>query len=255
MFFKKKKRENESILELDMERIPGHIAIIMDGNGRWAKEKGMPRVAGHKAGVETIRTIVKASDKLGVKVLTVYAFSTENWSRPLEEVNALMDLLVVYLNNEVKELHENNVKINAIGNLNGLPDKAHKKLLESMAKTGDNTGLILNLALNYGGRHEITNGVKKIAEKVKNGELDVENIDEALIGNHLYTAGLPDPDLMIRTSGELRLSNYLLWQLAYSEFYFTDLYWPDFDESALKEAIWVYQNRDRRFGGIKEKKS
>lgn len=251
-FNKKKKNETKKILELiDKNNIPKHIAIIMDGNGRWAKQRNLPRTFGHKAGVETIREIVKASSELGVKYLTLYAFSTENWKRPSDEVNALMNLLVEYLRSEVQELHENNVVVNSIGDISKLPLICQEELKNAYQKTKDNTGLVLNLALNYGGRDEIKNAVIKIAELIKENKIDIEDINEELISSNLYTANMPDPDLLIRPSGEYRLSNFLLWQVAYTEFWYSNIYWPDFNREHLYKAIYDYQNRDRRFGGIK----
>jgi undecaprenyl diphosphate synthase len=251
-FNKKKKNESKNFLEMiDKNKIPMHIAIIMDGNGRWAKQRNLPRTFGHKAGVETIREIVKASSELGVKYLTLYAFSTENWKRPSDEVNALMNLLVEYLRSEVQELHENNVVVNSIGDISKLPLVCQEELKNAYEKTKDNTGLVLNLALNYGGRDEIKNAVIRIAELIKENKIDIEDINEELISSNLYTANMPDPDLLIRPSGEYRLSNFLLWQVAYTEFWYSNIYWPDFNREHLYKAIYDYQNRDRRFGGIK----
>ncbi|WP_430882757.1 isoprenyl transferase [Fusibacter sp. JL216-2] len=230
--------------------IPQHIAIIMDGNGRWAKKRNLPRVAGHKAGVETLRDVIERGGDLGVKHMTFYAFSTENWKRPEDEVKGLMNLLVAYLKSETKKLHENNIKINVIGDTSRLPKLAQNELKKSIDLTANNTSMTVHIALNYGARDEIVRAVKRISTDVKNGQLDVENIDDALISNNLYTAGTPDPDLMIRTSGEVRLSNFLLWQFAYTEFVFTDMYWPDFNGDALENAIEEYQNRHRRFGKL-----
>jgi len=251
-FKKNKNQEIENYLNLiDKNRIPQHIAIIMDGNGRWAKKRNMPRTFGHRAGVETIREIVKASSEIGVKYLTLYAFSTENWKRPSDEVNALMNLLVEYLRNEVEELHKNNVIINTIGDISKLPQVCQDELKAAFEKTKNNTGLTLNLALNYGSRDEIIRATKKIAEMVKNNEIKLEDIDEKLISSCLYTSDMPDPDLLIRPSGEYRISNFLLWQIAYSEFWFSHIFWPDFKRNDLYKAIYDYQKRDRRFGGIK----
>jgi len=230
--------------------VPEHIAIIMDGNGRWAKKRNLPRLAGHKAGVEALRSVIKRGGDIGVKHMTFYAFSTENWKRPEDEVLGLMNLLVAYLKSETKKLHENNIKINVIGDTSRLPKLAQKELNKSMELTAGNTSLTVHIALNYGSRDEIVHAVKSISEQVKNGELEVSDIDETLVTQKLYTSDVPDPDLMIRTSGEIRLSNFLLWQLAYSEFYFTDMYWPDFDGDALEDAIETYQNRHRRFGKL-----
>lgn len=230
--------------------IPAHIAIIMDGNGRWAKKRFMPRLFGHKYGVETVRTVVKHCNNIGVKYLTLYAFSTENWNRPTDEVNGLMDLLVTYLRSELDELHENGVKVNFIGYLEDMPSQAKAEMQRSMEKTASNQGLTLNLALNYGGRDEIRRGVQAIAQQVKLGNLNPEDITDEVISNNLYTAGQSDPDLIIRTSGEIRVSNFLLWQLAYSEFYFTEVLWPDFNEKELDKAIEVYNQRNRRYGKV-----
>ncbi|MCX7695617.1 MAG: isoprenyl transferase [Caloramator sp.] len=251
-FNKKKKNESKNFLDLiDKNNIPKHIAIIMDGNGRWAKQRNLPRTFGHKAGVETIREIVKACSEIGVKYLTLYAFSTENWKRPSDEVNALMNLLVEYLRSEVQELHKNNVVVNSIGDISKLPLICQEELRNAYEKTKENTGLVLNLALNYGGRDEIKNAVAKIAQLVKENKLQIEDINEEIISNNLYTANMPDPDLLIRPSGEYRLSNFLLWQVAYTEFWYSNIYWPDFNREHLYKAIYDYQNRDRRFGAIK----
>ena len=250
MFFKKKVNKNEqSILEkIDKDKLPKHIGIIMDGNGRWAKERNLPRTMGHRAGVETLKVIVRKASDIGIKYLTLYAFSTENWKRPAEEINALMSLLVEYLGSELNELHKNNVIVNSIGDISKLPLPCQKILYESKKKTKNNTGLTLNLALNYGSRDEIIKAVKEISSEVKSGNISIDDIDEKTIENHLYTKGMPDPDLIIRPSGELRISNFLLWQMAYSELYFSNIYWPDFKPEDLYKAIYDYQNRDRRFG-------
>ncbi|WP_270839308.1 isoprenyl transferase [Peptacetobacter hiranonis] len=237
--------------DIDLENMPTHIAIIMDGNGRWAKSRFLPRTAGHKAGVETIRKVVKEADRLGIQYLTLYAFSTENWKRPKLEVDALMNLLVTYLRNEIDELHKNNVKLTAVGDFEKLPEACVKELHSAMDKTKDNTGVHLNLALNYGGRNDIREAVVEIAKEYKEGKISLEDITEERIKKHLSTGEIPDPDLVIRTSGEQRLSNFLLWDIAYSEFYYTDIHWPDFDGEALEKAIYAYQKRDRRFGGVK----
>ncbi len=240
---------------LDRDRIPKHVAIIMDGNGRWAKQKGVPRVAGHNAGMKAMKKIVDHSDKLGIKYLTVYAFSTENWKRSVEEVSGIFGLLVKYVNSELKELIANNVKVTVFGDYSMIPEDAKRSLEKTLEKTQNNTGLQFNIALNYGGRDEIKRAVCAIAEKVKAGEMEPEDITEDVIGQHLYTGVLnhncPDPEVMIRTSGEIRLSNYLLWQTAYSEFVFTDVLWPDFTPEEYEKAIAEYQSRDRRFGGRK----
>ena len=230
--------------------VPEHIALIMDGNGRWAKKRNLPRLAGHKAGVEALRSVIERGGDLGVKHMTFYAFSTENWKRPEDEVVGLMNLLVAYLKSETKKLNENNIKINVIGDTTRLPKLAQKELKKSMDLTKNNDSLTVHIALNYGSRNEILHAVKNISENVKNGNVKIEEISEDTITENLYTAGVPDPDLMIRTSGEVRLSNFLLWQLAYSEFIFTDMYWPDFDGDALEAAIDEYHNRHRRFGKL-----
>ncbi|MBU5482775.1 isoprenyl transferase [Clostridium sp. MSJ-11] len=250
-FFTKKNNVKDSNQLIDMNNIPKHIGIIMDGNGRWAKEKKLPRSMGHKAGVETIREIVKECNRIGVKYLTLYAFSTENWKRPTEEVNALMKLLVEYLSKEIDELHRNNVIVNSIGDINKLPQICIDKLNGAYNKTKNNDGLILNLALNYGGRDEILRGMKLLYKDVQRGKIKIENIDENIFSRYLYTNGIPDPDLIIRPSGEQRLSNFLIWQCAYSEFWYSNIKWPDFKIKHLHKAIYDYQNRDRRFGGVK----
>lgn len=252
MFFRNKSStaNNELLNKIDKDRIPKHVAIIMDGNGRWAKKRGLPRSMGHRAGVETIREIVKASNNLGIKYLTLYAFSTENWKRPQDEVNALMSLLIEFLRKEVSELNKNNVIVNTIGDISQLPGQCIDELNKAYSLTKNNNGLCLNLALNYGARDEIRNAVVNIAKDIKMGSIDIEDINEKLISDYLYTKGMPDPDLLIRPSGEYRLSNYLLWQVAYSEFWFSDIYWPDFKPVHLYKAIIDYQNRERRFGGV-----
>lgn len=237
--------------DINLDKVPAHIAIIMDGNGRWAKSRFMPRTYGHKVGVETIRKVVKECSRLGVKYLTLYAFSTENWKRPKDEVSALMGLLVKYLRNELEELHKNNVKILTIGDISKLPETCIEELVLAKEKTKDNTGLVMSLALNYGGRNDLVNAVKNISQDLVDGKISLDDIGDNLISSHLSTNESPDPDLVIRTSGEQRLSNFLLWELAYSEFYFTDIHWPDFDEKELQKAIFAYQSRDRRFGAIK----
>lgn len=247
----KTKKNNESEVVLDINKIPKHIAIIMDGNGRWAKERNLPRSMGHKAGVETLRIILKESVRLGIKNLTVYAFSTENWGRPKDEVNTLMKLFVNYAKNELKECNENGVRINLLGDISGLPKECKNALNEAMEITKNNTTINLNMALNYGGRDEIIRAMKLIAKDIKNNKLQEEDINEKIIEQYLYTSGIPDPDLIIRPSGEKRLSNFLLWQCAYSEFWYSDINWPDFKEKDLRKAIFDYQNRDRRFGKVK----
>jgi undecaprenyl diphosphate synthase len=230
--------------------IPKHIAIIMDGNGRWAKQRALPRVAGHREGVNSVRDIVEACGQLGVKCLTLYAFSTENWKRPQEEVSMLMRLLVKALRDETDKLHENNVRLTAIGNLNSLPAGVQRELFESFERTKHNTGLNLNLALSYSGRWEITEAVKKIATDAVNKKISVDEIDESLVGS--YLSPIPDPDLLIRTSGEFRISNFLLYQLAYTEIYISKVFWPDFRRRHLYEAISDFQKRERRFGLVSE---
>ena len=234
---------------IDLERIPAHVAIIMDGNGRWAKSRNLPHMAGHNAGMLAMKEIVKASSSLGVKHLTVYAFSTENWKRSTEEVSGIFKLLILYIEKELRELHENNVKVKILGDYERLPKEAVKSLERSLNTTKDNTGLQFNIALNYGGRDEILKSVKTLAKEVENGTLKADDITEDMIAENLYTAGIPDPDLIIRSSGEMRLSNYLLWQCAYSEFVFTDVLWPDFSREEYEKTIEIFQNRKRRFGG------
>lgn len=238
-------------LTLDHDNIPIHIAIIMDGNGRWAKKRGLPRTAGHKAGVEALREIIKTCSDLKVKHLTLYAFSTENWNRPEDEVTALMKLLISYLKNEIKELDKNDVRISTIGNISKLPLATRDEIYSALDLTKNNVGLNVNIALNYGGRDEIVNAVKNICKDVFNNELNIEDIDECIFKNYLYTKNIPDPDLVIRPSGELRISNFLLWQAAYSELWFSDIYWPDFGREDLVKAIVDFQKRNRRYGGIK----
>ena len=242
---------NESMDLVKGEAIPTHIAIIMDGNGRWAKKRSMPRVAGHHEGMKTIRKITRCACDLGVKVLTLYAFSTENWKRPKSEVEFLMRLPEQFLNSFLPELMERNIKVEMIGVMDSLPDYTQRALKHAIEKTKDNTGLILNFAMNYGGRAEITMAMQKIVQEVQAGNLTIDDINEQHISQYVMTAHLPEPDLLIRTSGEVRISNFMLWQLAYTEFWFTDTHWPDFDEACLKEAISVYQNRNRRYGGLK----
>jgi undecaprenyl diphosphate synthase len=241
-----------SIAQIDKKRVPGHIAIIMDGNGRWAYKRGKPRVFGHKNGVKSIKEAIEGCSDLGVKYLTLYAFSTENWNRPEMEVKTLMALLVSSLKKELKTLRKNKIKLNAIGSLHSLPEKAQKELAEVIEKTKKNKVSTLTLALSYGSREEIVNVIKNISKKVVNNQLKIEEIDEKIINNHLYTFSLPPVDLMIRTSGEKRISNFLLWQIAYAELYFTDTLWPDFRKENLFKAILDYQNRERRFGKTSE---
>ncbi|AMC10936.1 UDP pyrophosphate synthase [Lutibacter profundi] len=232
--------------------LPNHIAIIMDGNGRWAKSKGKPRIFGHKNGVTSVKEIIEGCAEIGVNYLTLYAFSTENWNRPKLEVKTLMALLVSSLKKELKTLQENNIKLNTIGTLYNLPEKAQKELADVIEKTKNNNRLTLTLALSYGSREEIVNVIKKLSKKVVNKQLDIKEINEKIINNHLYTFSLPDVDFMIRTSGEKRISNFLLWQIAYAELYFTNTLWPDFRKENLFNAILEYQNRERRFGKTSE---
>lgn len=239
---------------LDMNNIPQHIAIIMDGNGRWAKAQGKVRTFGHQAGAETLKTIVRAADKLGVKVISAYAFSTENWKRPVTEVNFIMELLSRYLTNEIEEFNENNVQVRFIGSSDGLPDIVREKMDHAIEETRNNTGIILNLAINYGGQAEILHAVKTIAAEAAAGTLAVEEIDNQVVEEHLYTSGLPAPDLLIRPGGDLRISNFLLWQIAYAEIWTTKTFWPDFTPDHLVDAILAYQGRERRFGGLVDKK-
>ncbi len=248
LFTKNKDKDTSTYIH---NKIPEHIAIIMDGNGRWAKERNMPRLLGHKEGVKQVKNIALECDKIGVKYLTIYAFSTENWNRPKEEVSGLMDLLVVFLKKELQEMHERKYKFIMLGDISRLPAKSRKAMEDAIEKTKDNTGLRLIIALNYGSRDEIVKASKHIATKVSIGELNISDIDETVFSDHLYTKGIPDPDLMIRTSGEIRLSNYLLWQLAYAEFIFVEDYWPDFGAVKLNEAIDEYNTRNRRFGKVK----
>jgi len=228
--------------------IPKHTAIIMDGNGRWAEQKGMPRIFGHQNGVSAVRKIVEAANKFKIKYLTLFTFSLENWDRPQSEVDTLMGLLVQTLEDEFEEMQKNNIKLNAIGQLDTLPDDVRDKLYSITESTKNNSGMTLTLALSYGGKQEIFKAVKEISDKVKNDIISLDNFDDSLINDHLYTRDLPDVDLLIRTSGEQRISNFLLWQIAYAELYFTDIYWPDFTEEDLEKAIVEYQNRERRFG-------
>jgi len=240
------------IEDISEHNLPRHLAIIMDGNGRWAKEKGRHRVFGHEQGVKTVRAVVENCVKVGIDYLTLYTFSTENWKRPRLEVETLMRLLVSSLRKELKTFDKNNIRLNAIGDISALPTKAQKELEEVMEKTWGNTGMTLTLALSYGSREELQSAIRAIATKVKNNIISPENIDETIINNHLYTRNLPDVDLLIRTSGEHRISNFLLWQIAYAELYFIDVFWPDFSEHHLVEAIKNYQNRERRFGKTSE---
>ena len=238
--------------QVDLKKLPKHIAVIMDGNGRWAKEHGKPRVFGHRNGVKAVRETTEAAAELGVEYLTLYAFSTENWNRPRLEVNALMSLLVETLRNEINTLNENNIRLQAIGDLEKLPPKTHKALLEAIQNTQHNQRMTLVLALNYSAKWEILEATRKISTLVKAGQIDVDHINEELFSASLSTNGIPDPELLIRTSGETRLSNFLLWQVAYAELYFTDIFWPEFNKNAFYQAIINYQNRERRFGKTSE---
>ncbi len=237
---------------IDKNNLPKHLAIIMDGNGRWAKQKGFLRAFGHENGTKSVRITVETCAKLGIENLTLYAFSTENWNRPKLEVDTLMKLLVNSLKTELKTLQENNIRLNSIGNLEKLPKAIHKELTEVINLTKDNTRMTLTLALSYGSREELLNVVKNISDKVKNNIISIDSIDESIINQHLYTHNLPDVDLLIRTSGEHRISNFLLWQIAYAELFFVDVLWPDFKENHLYEAIISYQKRERRFGKTSE---
>jgi len=238
--------------EINTDNIPKHLAIIMDGNGRWAKQKGFIRTIGHENGSKTVKRIITECSRLGIEYLTLYAFSTENWNRPKLEVDTLMKVLINSLKKELQTMQEGNIKMNAIGNLEKLPEKAQKQLFDVLDKTKNNTKMTLTLALSYGSREELVNVVKLISEKVKNNIISIDSIDDSIINEHLYTHNIPDVDLLIRTSGEHRISNFLLWQIAYSELYFTDVLWPDFKEQDLHEAIISYQKRERRFGKTSE---
>lgn len=238
--------------KINNEKLPKHIAVIMDGNGRWAKQKGEERVFGHINGVTSVRETTEAAAEIGVKYLTLYAFSTENWNRPQSEVTALMELLVKTIHQETDTLNKNKIRLQAIGDLKSLPKNCYNELMEAIKNTEENDRMTLVLALSYSSRWEIINAVKNIAEEVKAGKINSENINENIINNHLCTAGMPEPELMIRTSGEHRISNFLLWQLSYAELYFTEKLWPDFRKEDLYEAIVDYQNRERRFGKTSE---
>lgn len=258
-FFTRKKRNSLNQIELDDTAIPKHLAIIMDGNGRWAQKRYLPRIAGHKEGMETVKKITKHASKLGVEVLTLYAFSTENWKRPEEEVEFLMQLPVDFFDTFVPELIQENVRVHVMGYEEYLPEHTKKAVENAIEQTKENTGMILNFALNYGSRAEMVTAMKKIGQDIEKGTLSASAIDEQMIASSLMTGFLPerlrDPDLLIRTSGEKRISNFLLWQIAYSELYFTEALWPDFDDQILEEAIADYQTRHRRFGGLKKEKT
>lgn len=238
--------------KIDKDRLPRHIAIIMDGNGRWAKERGEDRSCGHRQGVESVRKITRAAGEIGVKYLTLYTFSTENWSRPQAEVDALMALMVMAIEHETPELMENNVRLTAIGDLERMPSEVRQRLTRCIQQTADNTGLTLVLALSYSSRWELVRAARTLAADVASGRIAVEEIDETMLSSRLSTADIPDPDLLIRTGGEYRISNFLMWQAAYAELYFTPQYWPDFDAESLYKAIYDYQSRERRFGKISE---
>lgn len=238
--------------QIDMERLPQHIAIIMDGNGRWAKERGKARIFGHQSAIQSVREVSEACAELGVSYLTLYAFSTENWSRPMAEVNGLMSLLAQTIKAETATLNKNNIRLNAIGDLKSLPQTNYDQLMQAIEDTSRNTRMTLTLALSYSGRWDLTQASRRMAEDVAQGKLQPEAVNDALVSSYLSTAGIPDPELLIRTSGEERISNFLLWQLAYSELYFTPIYWPDFRKADLYEAILNYQHRERRFGKTSE---
>lgn len=250
------RRKSRDLFNLVKEKeIPEHIAIIMDGNGRWAKKKRLPRIAGHRKGVEILRDVIETASELKVKHLTLYAFSTENWKRPKPEVDALMSLLVEFFNKEIDELHMNKVKIQAIGDISKLPEKAKAAIIQAINKTKENNGLQLNIAINYGGRAEIVRAIKAMIQDVHSGNLSIDSIDQDLISDYLYTKGIPDPDMLIRTSGEYRISNFLLYQIAYTEFVFTssDVLWPEFNRERFLESILEFQGRKRRYGGLSSK--
>jgi undecaprenyl diphosphate synthase len=234
--------------KIDRSLSPRHVAIIMDGNGRWAKKRGLPKIAGHKAGAKSVEETIKAAREAGIEILTLYTFSTENWKRPKKEVDSLMKLLESYLDSEAEKIAKKDIKIKAIGRIEGLPESVRRKISALEEKTKNNKSLLLNLALNYGGRPEITDAAKKIAEDVKKKKLSPEDVSEEVFEKYLYTKGIPDPDLLIRTSGEMRLSNFLLWQLSYTEIYVTDTLWPDFRKKDLDKAITEFQKRERRYG-------
>lgn len=250
-FLKRKQNRDSADTSLDLTNIPHHIAIIMDGNGRWAKKRGLPRIAGHREGTKAIKRIVKKANELGVSILTLYAFSTENWKRPKDEVDFLMKLPESFLDTYLPELIEENVQVRVMGESENLPEYTVRAVNTAIEQTKQNDGLILNFALNYGSRDELSKAVKRIANDVKNGNLSIDDIDEELVSSYLFRPELKDPDLLIRTSGEIRLSNFMLWQLAYTELWFTDTYWPDFTEEELVQAVKDYQMRCRRFGGLK----
>jgi undecaprenyl diphosphate synthase len=238
--------------KIDLTRVPRHVAVIMDGNGRWAQEHGQPRVLGHRSGVDAVRTIAEAAAEIGVEWLTLYAFSTENWNRPVLEVNALMDILVDAVTREVETMNRNNIRLNLIGDIDRLPPATRNAMVKGLEDTRQNKRMTLTLALNYSSRWEITEAVREAVRRAAAGDLKPEDVSEAFVSGLLATAGMPDPELLIRTSGELRISNYLLWQIAYTELFFSDVFWPDFDREAFFGAILDYQGRERRFGKISE---
>lgn len=244
--------KDQLMQQIDRERLPQHIAIIMDGNGRWAKERGKQRLFGHQSAIQSVREVSEASAEIGVKYLTLYAFSTENWNRPLAEVSGLMSLLATTITKEVVTMNKNSIKLNAIGDLKSLPKANYEQLMQAIDDTSHNTRMTLTLALSYSGRWDLTQASRRLAEDVKAGKLQPEEVNDQLVSSYLSTAGMPDPELLIRTSGEERISNFLLWQLAYSELYFTSKYWPDFRKADLYEAILNYQRRERRFGKTSE---
>ena len=251
MIFKRKKKNTP---EIDKSLLPKHVAIIMDGNGRWAKKRGVPKIVGHRAGAEALRRVSRFAGRMGIEYITVYAFSTENWNRPEGEVEALMKLLESYLKNCIKTADKNNMRVRVIGDTTRLSERFQERIRELEAASAKNDGLNLQIAINYGSRDEMTRAMRRMSEDVAAGKRKPEEITESVFEEYLDTAGIPDPDLLIRTSGELRLSNFLLWQLAYSEFYFTDVPWPDFHKEELERAIEAYNKRDRRFGGLTDKK-
>jgi len=246
-----KRQEKKSLNEqIDSNRLPNHIAIIMDGNGRWATQRSLHRNLGHQEGMKRVIEIVEESKAIGIGYLTLYAFSTENWKRPKDEVQGLMRILVVFIRKELNKLHKNNVKLNILGDISKLPNTARNEVEKAVIKTKNNNGMILNIALNYGGRDEVIFGIKGLLKDINKGKIDIDEIDSNIFSKYLYTKDQPDPDLLIRPSGEMRLSNFLLFQIAYTEFWFSDILWPDFDKYKLHEAIIDYQKRNRRFGGV-----
>jgi undecaprenyl diphosphate synthase len=244
--------KDQLMQQIDRERLPQHIAIIMDGNGRWAKERGKQRLFGHQSAIQSVREVSEASAEIGVKYLTLYAFSTENWNRPLAEVSGLMSLLATTIRNEVSTMNKNSIKLNAIGDLNSLPKSNYDQLMKAIADTSHNTRMTLTLALSYSGRWDLIQATRRMAQDAATGKIQPNEVNDDMISSYLSTAGMPDPELLIRTSGEERISNFLLWQLAYSELYFTPKYWPDFRKADLYEAILNYQHRERRFGKTSE---